>query len=110
MSDDRTTNLGLLRLGAPFTWGAIIRIVNFGRYSVVIHHPWKVDGSAIVVGSPNLHIVEYHAYVDDKDTSRGFLSIEAAVVGAIAYAYDGPNTQADKYFLRAIGAAKKKDA
>jgi len=45
--------------------------------------------------------------VDGKDTARSNISLESAIVEAIAYKYDGCNSKAGYYFDKMIGLDKK---
>lgn len=50
------------------------------------------------------HGTEFRVFVDGNDTGETVGDIEAAIVFGIAYRYDGPETNADTYFFRMIGA------
>lgn len=107
-----TTSLGHLprtSLQAPdgrdFPWGPIQQVHQIGRYQVV-------EFLSDVVGFTGADLSEhgkphFHPYVDGKDTSRSFGTLEEAVVHAIAVAHDpaGANTRAATYFARMVGLA-----
>lgn len=99
----RTTDLNRVRRGEPFTWGEVIRIHEIGHdnvYSVVEYHPWK--SLSHVDKTPDPDVVLFHYYVNGVDTNHLTDTLEAAIVGAIAYAFEGPNHHADKYFMKGI--------
>ena len=100
---ERTTDLNKLKKDEPFTWGEIIGFYELGCYTIASYHPWKYEGVQVFVGNPSDEI-EYHAWIDGKDTSRGYSSLESAIVGTIAYKHDGNNSQAGEFFMRMIGA------
>lgn len=100
---DRTTNLGRIENeGAGFTWGEIARLYKVGEYTIAEYHPWKSEDCRCMTGSPAGYF-EYHVWIGGKDTARSYGTLEAAMVGAIAYKYDGANSQADSLFCRALG-------
>jgi hypothetical protein len=88
-----TTDLNLLRKTPNhFTWGHIRAIHDIGPYTII---EYTSAGSGIR---------QFHVYVDGKDTSTATLSLEGALVEAIARKSlaDNPNTA--RYM--AIGACK----
>lgn len=107
--EDDMTDLAPLptpRLIAPdgrrFPWGPIQHIHRIGRYEVV---EYLRDASNMHSDDPDRTkhgTLHFHPFVDGIDTSRSYRTIEEAVVGAIAYAYDGVNSQAATYFSRMI--------
>ena len=99
---ERTTNLAKLKNGATFTWGKVVQFFNIGPYTILQYNPWKAEGCEIFVDEPSDEF-EYHVWIDEKDTSRGYHSLESAIVGAIAYKYDGTNSQAGEFFERMVG-------
>ncbi len=103
MMDERTTELKRLKSGANFTWGRLIKIHEIGEYSIVEFYPWITENSTVWSGTPDTTKKEFTTYVMGKDCGRGFLSLDAAIVGCIAYKHDGINTRADYYFMKMIG-------
>lgn len=76
-----------------FPWGKIIHIYYVGHeYTIVEYHPRGILSVPI----------EYHGYINDKDTNRSWDSLDAAIVGCIARKHEGPNHRADVYFMRMI--------
>ena len=98
---ERTTDLEQLLKGAPFTWGKLVRIHQIGRYAIVEYRPWTRTGFVVNTGKAGKKL-GFHPYVDGKDTSRTFDDIESAMAGAIAYAFDGCNSQAGEMFMRMV--------
>lgn len=49
----------------------------------------------------------FFAYVDGRTTGHYEDSLDAALIVAIAYRYDGTNSQAAHYFARMIGMVKE---
>lgn len=86
-----TTDISILRsLPRAFTWGPISTIYEVGPYTIAKYTNKK--GETL-----------YHAWVEGKDTHHSYESLDAALVGAIAYRHEGPNSQAAGYFMRMMG-------
>lgn len=96
-----TTDLKALKQHARFTWGRIIKIEEIGPYAIASYHPRKVDG-CVVTHAINEKEIQYHAWVDGKDCSESFESLEAALAGCIAYKIEGCNHHADHYFIQSM--------
>ena len=77
-----------------FVWGEIVKDHELGEY--LIREYIEKNGETA-----------FHVYRNGIDTHTSFECIESAIVGAIARKYDGLNTQADLYFIRAIDMLKK---
>ena len=71
-----------------FSWGDIINVHLIEDYQII---------EAIYHGE-----IRYHPYVNFKDMHCSYESLEKAIVGAISYKYDGPNSKADVYFWKMI--------
>ena len=100
---ERTTDIKELRnKNARFTWGTITNVQEIGRYCIVEYHPWKVKGIEVLVGDRDENTLEYHCYVDDRDTCQSVDSLDAALVACIAYKHEGANHRADSYFMKMI--------
>lgn len=93
-----------------YVWGEILEVFRIGDYGIVkylvkhnpqveeeIHfHPfiWTTDPESI----------KWHGNSAFwRDTSTSYLSLESAIVGAIAYKFDGANSQASYFFDKMIG-------
>ena len=98
---NRSTDILAIKSGGAFTWGEVIAIHAIGEYSIVEYHPWKDTSSRVEVGAPSDEI-SFHIWIGNRDCCRSFSTLESAIVGAIAYKFDGPNTQADRFFIKAI--------
>jgi hypothetical protein len=98
----RTTDIEKIEKGGLFTWGEIEKIYKIGEYTIAEYRSWKRNGCQILTGEPGNEI-QYHAWIGNKDTSCGYNSLESAIVGTIAYKFDGCNTRAGLYFCRMIG-------
>ena len=46
--------------------------------------------------------INFHPFIDGRDTNQSYHSLEAALVGVIAYKYEGCNHHADTYFIIAL--------
>lgn len=70
-----------------------------------IESTYEINGYSIIEYRPDvLSAPHYRVFVDGEDAGYGGPSLDAALAYAIAYRYEGEDTQADMYFLRAIGA------
>lgn len=49
----------------------------------------------------------FSACINFEKTSRSYYSLESAMIGTIAYKYDGANSQAGGYFEKMIGLSEK---
>ena len=99
-----TCDLKIIRDHAHrFCWGTPIKFHDFGRYTVLEYHPWKVDGCTCITGSPDTSVREFKPYVDGQEISTSWGTLEAAVVHALAFAADNDHLgQSVRYVLRAI--------
>ena len=98
---DRTTDLEKVRAGAQFTWGNVVKLHELGGYVIAEFHPWECEGVQVFVGRESKE-TSFHAWVDGKDISRSWCTLEGAIAGAIAWKYDGTNSQAGEFFCRMI--------
>lgn len=86
-----TTDISILRsLPRAFAWGPISTIYEVGPYTIAKY-------------TSNKGGTFFHTWVDEEDTQQSYESLDAALVGAIAYRHEGPNSQAAGYFMRMIG-------
>jgi len=84
--------------------GQAVAVHTVGDYEIVEYHPRIAVDSQLVNEIDREHFA-YSVYIRGTSTGRSFHTLDAALVGAIAYEYEGPNHRADYYFLRMIGAA-----
>lgn len=77
-------------------WGDVIKVHSIGEYDVVEYMRKKMGYHDDEEG------IHFHPYIYGKDTNHTYESMDAALVGAIAYQAEGPNHRADVYFMRAI--------
>jgi hypothetical protein len=80
---------------ARFPWGTILHKHLFGPY-LILKYRDKHDGNE-----------QFQPYVYSKDfgwqdTHASFNGFDEATAHAIAYRREGPNTQADQYFIRGM--------
>jgi hypothetical protein len=72
-----------------FVWGNVVKNHAVGEYNII---EFVRDGEHL-----------FHAYIGGKDTNHSFTSLDAALVGVIAYKYEGGNHRADRYFTKMVG-------
>jgi hypothetical protein len=96
-----TTDLTELEQGKPFVWGELIKIYRFFDYAIVECHPHIFNGP---IGTNKIDYAksEYHPYINGEPITRCYEDFDSAIVGCIAYKYDGINTRADSYFMKMI--------
>ena len=67
-----------------YTWGEVIFVHQIGDIAVIEHEAENGENM-------------FHPYIKGKDTCCGFESLDAAVLCAYGYGYDGPNSQFEKF-------------
>jgi hypothetical protein len=102
MSKERTTNINKIKKGNGFTWGEVTKIYDIGIYIICEYHPWKCEGVTIKTGDADYTTINFHSWVNGRDTCHSSASLEEAITGAIAYKFDGANSQAAYYFMKMI--------
>ena len=81
-----------------FPWGRVVAIHEIGDYRIIEHLEPIVDGHRVTNRMSRRH--GFHV----DGTAHGYPTLDAAIIGAIAYKYDGCNSQAAAFFLKMIGA------
>jgi hypothetical protein len=81
--------------------GDVHEVHSIGRYAFVeyLHEPASN-------AEDKTRRIHFASYIDGKRTGRSYLSLEAAMVGAVALKFDGINTRADTYFMRSLGVGE----
>lgn len=80
------TNIQRLRVDSGwFTWGAIVEIIEIGKFTLVRYNPWQRDGSQVLTGEPDFKNAEFYGWIDDKPTHRSWGTIEEAMIGIVAF-------------------------
>lgn len=97
----------LFKPKSPFTWGLPIKYYHVGPYTVLMFHTWQRKGSSVLTGLADLNKIEYHGWIDGKDTSTSWTTLDEALAGLIAYRHDGPNCRAGDYFIRSLQEVTK---
>lgn len=72
-----------------YIWGKIINVYSIGEYQILE----VIDNEGEKT---------YHSYINYESTSHCYNNLETAITGAIAYKYDGENSQANKFFWKMI--------
>jgi hypothetical protein len=83
-------------LKQEFVWGEIINTYIIGEYVIfefIESYTLKNEGK---------EVRHFHAYINYKDISISYNSLDYCLIGTIAYKYDGANSQAAKFFERMI--------
>ena len=80
-----------------FGWlGQVTRVVEFFEYTIVEYFVRELNTKNITKEK------NYGVYVNSEKTSQSFDTYDEAISFAIAYKYDGINTQAHRYFIKGI--------
>ncbi len=88
-------SVGKFTWGIPTVWHQLgnIDILEFQRYEL---NEKNEDGSRKLMTGKNA--VQFHVFIDGRDTCHSFYSLDSAAVGAIGYKREGPNSRAAGYF------------
>lgn len=91
--------------GDEFVWGKVVKVLEIGLYTIILYYPYLKGREKGVAWATN----RYHLYINGKDTSRTFQSLDQALVGAVAIQNDGINTRAHEYFYKMVGIDTEED-
>lgn len=95
-----------LDTGRLYPWGVIVDVHRIGRFAVVEY----LQDNSNTSGRDTDRLERehgqhrFHAYIDGEDTFVTCLSLESALVLAIAHDREGPNSAAAHYFDKMTGA------
>lgn len=81
------------------TWGQVVTVHQIGELAIAEYHPWLAGHGR----RPDLATTQYYGYYAGQDTARYYPTLEQAIVGTLAYHYDGHSSQAGLYFARMVG-------
>jgi hypothetical protein len=99
------TGGGITASSAPrpqrFTLGEVLATHTVGEYAIVEYIPRR---PANLWGENFDPAPLFHPFIARRDTNHSYRSLDAALVGCVAMKHEGPNTKADRYFMRAICA------
>ena len=76
-----------------FTWGRVMDRHEVGPYEIVEFHPHEI-GSSARPRPVDTSKVEFHGYIDGKDTNESWNTLDEALVGMIVRRHVGPNCHA----------------
>jgi hypothetical protein len=79
--------------------GTVIAVHSIGEYDFVEYLSKPASNA-----TDKTRRIAFSTYIGGERTSRSYSSLDEALVGVIARKYDGLNTQADRLFMRGIGA------
>lgn len=89
-----------MRPSERFVWGRIVEEYEVGPYHIAKYEPFKFNVSPRVIDDTKAP--EYHVWVDGKDTSTGALTLESALLAAIAHKSLGPHAPGLSMIARAL--------
>lgn len=75
-----------------FCWGKVIKTHYIGQFQFIEAERNNKD-----------YPVLFSAYINFESISRSYMSLESAMIGVIAYKYDGSSSQAAEFFEKMIG-------
>lgn len=70
------------KISNKFNWGQVIHDYEIGPYVIRAYHPRQVRGNE-VTREIDEDRIEYHGYIDGKDTSESWGTLEDAMAGLI---------------------------
>lgn len=85
-----------------YHWGEVIEVHSIGEYDIIEYYPKEYKNSCST-GNIDYSHKQYHSYINGKDTCHSYYTLEGAIIGVIAYKFDGLNSQAAGYFCKMIG-------
>ena len=88
--------------GRKFPWGPIDKVHQVGPYQIVEYRR-DMSNSGMTSDFSEHGRVQFHPFIDGRDTSCCFNTLDAALAGAIAYRREGTNGSAAFYFMRMLG-------
>jgi len=83
-----------------FVWGRIVEEYEIGPYHIARYQPYKDGGQPRTVDESRAN--EYHVWVDGEDTSNGAMTLEGAMLIAIAHKSLGPHPRGLDMIARAL--------
>ena len=90
-----------------YVWGEVSFVHQIGVYAIIEYVCNFGDNKGKVLFHPAIRTDKFKERNGGKfywqDTSTSYDSLEKAIIGAIAYNFDGPNSRAANYFSKMIG-------
>lgn len=94
--------------GRQFAWGPIDAIHTIGEYQIAEYREDQSNHSASQPWCWERHgRTLFHPWIAGRDMHASFLTLDSALVGAIAYKREGPNGRAARYFDLMTGASEE---
>ena len=93
---ETTHNEKVEYLKQEFPWGEIIKVYNIGEYVIFEYingYDLEREGKTVIA---------FHAYMNYRNLSYSYNSLDSCLIGTIARKYDGANSQAAKFFERMV--------
>jgi len=84
-------------LKQDFSWGEIIKVHSIGEYVIFEY----INGYDLK--NEGITNICFHAYINYRNISVSYDSLDSCLVGTIAYKFDGANSQAAGYFEKMVG-------
>ena len=90
-----------------YVWGNVTIVHRIGDYAVIEYISNRGNDEGQTFFHPALWTDEFKQHHNNafywQDTNHSYHSLEAAIIGVIAYKFDGLNSQAAGYFCKMIG-------
>lgn len=77
-------------ISKEYTWGDVVNVHCIGEYQIVE-----------AIGKRDEE-VQWHGYINYRDTNTSYSSLDSALVGCIGIKYEGGNGKAAMYFCRMV--------
>ena len=94
-----------------YVWGEVQNVHKIGDYAVIEYIVNRGEDAGETRFHPALWTDQYKQHHGNlfywQDTNTSYMTLEEAVIGVIAYKYDGLNSQAARYFYKMIGLGKE---
>lgn len=81
--------------GRTFPWGPIDKIHEIGEYQIIEYREDKSGFNRDAWETHNRTV--FHPYVNGKDSHESFVTLDEAIVGAIAFKNQGAHSSAAYY-------------
>ena len=88
-----------------YTWGEVLEVFTVGNYGIVKYIKNDDRGETYYHPFINGEIADRNLRDNNDwhDTCHSYLTLESCLAGAMAYKYDGINSQAGEFFIKMIG-------
>lgn len=84
------------------------QVTHYADYIMKVHEIGDISiVESVDFNDGQVQETSFHAYAKGEDSMCAYDSLDAALVAALAFKYEGHNSQAAKYFFRMVGMDKQ---